>query len=293
MYLAMFDEIIALHYRYRRRIRMDERSRRRLVYGVVFAGTEPPAPMVDPLVQQEHRPWPLPPGPWMMAQLWHDLLFAHWPIAPEVIRSLLPPSLELDTYRGQAWLGVVPFRMSGVRLRGTVAIPYVSAFPELNVRTYVTHGHKPGVWFFSLDAANFAAVIGARLWFHLPYFHSHMQLVQKEGWICYSSRRICRGNPQAVFEARYRATGKAFEALPGTLDHWLTERYCLYASFPKGMHRSEIHHRPWQLQNAESDIGINSMTAPLNLDLPPLLPLLHFARLQDVRVWAPIRACDR
>jgi uncharacterized protein YqjF (DUF2071 family) len=212
--------------------------------------------------------------------------------APEVVRALVPPALGLDTYEGQAWLGVVPFRISGVRLRGTPALPYLSAFPELNVRTYVTHGNKPGVWFFSLDAANFVAVVGARLWFHLPYFHSNMKLVQKDGWISYSSRRIHRGDPQAVFEARYRATGKALEAPLGSLDHWLTERYCLYASFPQGRYRSEIHHRPWELQSAESDIGFNSMTASLNLALPQIPPLLHFAKLQDVRVWTPIRAFD-
>jgi uncharacterized protein YqjF (DUF2071 family) len=247
--------------------------------------------MDDPLIQQDHRPWPLARGPWIMAQVWHDLLFAHWPFAPEVIRSLVPLALELDTFKGQAWLGVVPFRMSGVRLRGTPALPYLSAFPELNVRTYVTHGNRPGVWFFSLDAANFAAVMGARLWFHLPYFHANMKLVEKDGWISYSSQRIHRGAPEAAFKAKYRATGKVFEADRGTLDHWLTERYCLYANFSRRIYRSEIHHRPWQLQTAESEIAMNSMTAPLNVVLPHIPPLLHFAKFQDVRVWAPVRAC--
>src|ERR1700724_1868255 len=112
-------------------------------------------PMENPLSKLDHRPWPLPRGPWIMAQVWHDLLFAHWPVAPQVMRPLVPASLELDTFEDEAWLGIVPFRMSGVRLRGTPALPYLSAFPELNVRTYVTHGNKPVVWFFSLDATNF------------------------------------------------------------------------------------------------------------------------------------------
>ena len=226
-----------------------------------------------------------------MAQVWHDLLFAHWPVAPQVIRPLVPASLELDTFEDEAWLGVVPFRMSGVRLRGTPALPYFSAFPELNVRTYETLGGKPGVWFFSLDATNFAAVVAARLWFHLPYFHATMKLVEKDGWISYSSsRRVHRGEPQAVFKGRYRATENVFEADRGTLEHWLTERYCLYAEFSQRIYRSEIHHRPWPLQPAEAEIAMNTMTVPLNLALPQISPLLHFAKLQDVRVWPAVRA---
>src|SRR5271154_2737716 len=106
------------------------------------------------LAQTAHRPWPLPAGPWVMAQSWHDLLFAHWPVEAAVLRPLLPPALQIDTFGQQAWLAVVPFRMTGVRLRGTPALPWLSAFPELNVRTYVTTDGKPGGWFFSLDAAS-------------------------------------------------------------------------------------------------------------------------------------------
>ena len=243
-----------------------------------------------PLSKLDHRPWPLPRGPWIMAQVWHDLLFAHWPIAPEVLRPLVPQPLELDTFEGQAWLGVVPFRMSGVRLRRAPALPYFSAFPELNVRTYVTHSKKPGVWFFSLDATNFAAVVAARLWFHLPYFPAAMSLVEKDGWISYRSSRIRRGASRAIFVGRYRATGNVFEAGRGTLDHWLTERYCLYAKSSQGIYRSEIHHQPWPLQCAEAEIVTNTMTAPVNVGLPGIPPLLHFAKFQDVRVWAPARA---
>src|SRR5579862_4986473 len=123
-----------------------------------------------------HRPWALPAGPWIMAQNWHDLLFAHWPVSAEAVRRVVPRELELDCFEGQHWIGVVPFRMEGVRLRGTPAVPALSAFPELNVRTYVTAGGKPGVWFFSLDAASRVAVEMARVWFHLPYFRARMSL---------------------------------------------------------------------------------------------------------------------
>jgi uncharacterized protein YqjF (DUF2071 family) len=128
------------------------------------------------LEQVAHRPWPLPPGGWVMAQIWHDLLFAHWPVPQAVLRPRIPAQLAVDTFDGQGWLGVVPFRMSGVRLRGTPRVPWLSAFPELNVRTYVVADGKPGVWFFSLDAGNAIAVAIARAWFHLPYFRARMSM---------------------------------------------------------------------------------------------------------------------
>src|SRR6266404_10006502 len=125
------------------------------------------------LQEVAHRPWPMPAGPWAMAQSWHDLLFAHWQVDAAALRPLLPPQLQIDTFGGSAWLAVVPFRMTGVRLPGTPALPWLSAFPELNVRTYVTCDGEPGVWFFSLDAGNALAVAIARAWFHLPYFRAH------------------------------------------------------------------------------------------------------------------------
>lgn len=244
--------------------------------------------MPDPLRQLSHRPWPLRSGPWIMAQSWHDLLFAHWPFSPELLRPILPPGLDLDTFDGQAWLGIVPFRMTGVRLRATPALPLFSAFPELNVRTYVTSGGKPGVWFFSLDATNRVAVSAARAWFHLPYFRSKMKLQEKDGTIFYRSRRTHRGASPAALQVKYRAIAETFTAAPGTLAHWLTERYCLYAAdSSRRTYRAEIHHGPWPLQAASAEFAVNKMTAPLNLALPKIPPLLHFARFQDVRVWAP------
>jgi uncharacterized protein YqjF (DUF2071 family) len=152
--------------------------------------------MISQLPPTDHRPWPLPSSPWVMRQKWHDLLFMHWRIPPQTLRPLVPAALELDHFEGSAWLGVVPFRMTGVRLRGTPAIPGLSAFPELNVRTYVSAGGKPGVWFFSLDAASAIAVAAARAWFHLPYFRARMSLEAHGDEIRYQSHRthrICRG----------------------------------------------------------------------------------------------------
>jgi len=236
-----------------------------------------------------HRPWPLPEGEWVMAQSWHDLLFAHWPVDAAAIQRLLPSRLQIDTFEGQAWLAVVPFRMTGVRLRGTPPLPWLSAFPELNVRTYVTFGGKPGVWFFSLDAGNSLAVAIARAWFHLPYFRARMICAEREGWIHYQSERIHRGAPAGLLEGRYRPVGEVFRPQHGTLEHFLTERYCLYTIDGHGqLIRGEIHHPPWPVQRAEAELATNSMTASLGIVLSSR-PLLHFARRQDVLVWPPPR----
>jgi uncharacterized protein len=241
-----------------------------------------------------HRPWPLSEGPWIMAQTWHDLLFAHWPISPATMRVFLPGELELDTFDGTAWLGIVPFRMSGVRLRWTPPLPGFSAFPELNVRTYVRHGNKPGVWFFSLDAANPLAVAVARAWFHLPYFRARMSCRRDGEDVIYASVRRHAGARKAELAGRYGPRGEAFEARPGTLEHWLTERYGLYALSRHGELRSaEIHHPPWSLQPADAAFERNTMTDAAGIALPACAPVLLFARRQEVVVWTPRRIAAR
>jgi uncharacterized protein len=243
--------------------------------------------MMEILKGTAHRP--LPRGPWIMKQEWHDLLFAHWAVPVDELRPLIPPALEIDTFAGRAWIGVVPFRMSGVRLRGMPAIPGFSRFPELNVRTYVSRDGKPGVWFFSLDATNALAVWGARTFFHLPYFLAAMSCAEDEGWIGYESRRKDRKGPPASLRARYRAVGNIFHIQPGSIEHFLAERYCLYATDGKGrILRCEIHHLPWPLQVAEAVLQQNSMVAAAGISIAELKPeLLHFSRRQEVVVWAP------
>jgi uncharacterized protein len=235
-----------------------------------------------------HRPWPLPRGPWIMAQSWHDLLFAHWPVAVAKLRPLIPAALQIDTFEGQAWIAVVPFRMSGVRLRWTPTVPLLSAFPELNVRTYVVHDGKPGVWFFSLDARNPVAVAIARAWFHLPYFRADMQCKPDAGSVVYQSKRTHRAAPPAALQCRYHAIGETLQPQPGTLEHFLTERYCLYTSISQQkLIRGEIHHPPWSLQVAEAEISENTMATAAGLDPPATRPLLHFAKRQDMVTWPP------
>ena len=238
-----------------------------------------------------HRPWPLPAGPWIMTQSWHDLLFAHWPIDARTLRDALPPGLPLDTYDGQAWLGIVPFHMTNVAPRGVPSIPFVSAFPELNVRTYVTLHDQPGVYFFSLDAGSSIAVAAARTLFGLPYFSATMTVDQRGGDVRFSSRRDTRMEHVAEFEARYRPIGPVQRPVAGTLEHFLTERYCLYTVDEAfRAKRLDIHHWPWPLQVAEAEITVNTMAEAARIRLPSTAPLLHFAKRQDMVAWAMTEA---
>ena len=238
------------------------------------------------LERTAHRPWPMPDGPWIMTQTWHDLAFLHWPVDRTRLREAIPAGLELDVFEGQAWIGVVPFRMTNVAPRGIPALPFVSAFAELNVRTYVVWKDKPGVFFFSLDAANPLAVGAARSLFHLPYFSAMMSVQERNGWYEYSSRRAAGSGPRAEFEARYRPAGPVFEAASGTLEHFLTERYRLYTLDPRNrMLHVDIHHRPWPLQQGEAAIDVNTMVEPTGVRLPDMAPLVHFAKRQDVVAW--------
>jgi uncharacterized protein len=238
------------------------------------------APVTD---QMSHRPWPLPLTAWVLAMRWHDLLFLHWPIRPELIRPLIPAGLDLDTFDGWCWIGVVPFRMTGVRPR---YVPLPLAFPELNVRTYVKTPGRSGVWFFSLDAASWIAVRAARLSYGLPYYDARM-IVQLDGEaVHYQSIRAHKKAEPAEFSASYRPTAAAFHAASGTLEHWLTERYCLYTTGKREqIMYGEIHHPPWPLQSAEVELRLNTMTQPIGLELPDTKPISHFARYQEVVAW--------
>ncbi len=226
--------------------------------------------------------------------VWHDLLFAHWPVSESALRALLPrttPALELDTFQGQAWIGVVPFRMSGIRHRGYPAIPGTTAFPELNVRTYVTVNGRPGVWFFSLDAASRLAVRAARLCFHLPYFDAVMECENDDGWIRYASRRKNGHEGVAELAARYRPTGPVFHSEEGSLEDWLTARYRLFAGGRQGkLWRGEIQHQPWPLQRAEAKFGTLNMTRWLGLNLPDASPHLLFSNHLAVQAWSLVPA---
>ena len=234
-----------------------------------------------------HRPWPLPSGPWFMTQSWHDLLFAHWPVDARALQEKLPAGLPLDTFNGEAWVGVVPFRMTNVAPRGVRAMPFVSSFLELNVRTYVRAHGKPGVYFFSLDANSALAVAAARKLFHLPYFVAAMNVEEQRGQFVYTSTRQTGTSGVGEFAATYGPVGYAVTPEPGSLEHFLTERYCLYTvDSASRLRRLEIHHPPWPLQTAEATIAVNTMAEAAGIWLPPVAPLLHFAKRQDVVAWS-------
>ncbi len=221
-----------------------------------------------------------------MSQTWNDLLFAHWRVNAERLRALVPGCFELDLFDGEAWLAVVPFHMTNVTPRLVPAMPWISAFPELNVRTYVRVGDRPGVFFFSLDAGNPVAVGAARALLNLPYFTADMD-VAVDGRVAYASRRR---SGAAEFRATYEPSGEARMPVPGTLDHFLTERYCLYAvDHQARAYRLDIHHPLWPLQPAAADIAVNTMADAAGITLPPTPPLLHFVKRQDMVCWAPER----
>ncbi len=214
---------------------------------------------------------------------WHDLLFAHWQIPVEQLRQRIPKPLQIDTFDGAAWIGVVPFHMSDVHAR-ILPTRIASRFPELNVRTYVVLDGKPGVWFFSLDASSYLAVRVARWWYGLNYRHAHMRCSQDAGWIRYES--IVRGGADR-FRASYRPLGNVFRSSPGQLEHWLTERYCLYLVHRHGtVLRGNIHHAPWQLQRAELCVEENTMLDDYGVDPAAVPPHLLFSKRLDTVAWS-------
>jgi uncharacterized protein len=213
-----------------------------------------------------------------MGQTWDDLLFVHYRVPVEQLRRLVPEGLEVDEHSGSGWLGVTPFVVTGLRARGLLPLPFASSFRELNVRTYVTRGERPGIWFFSLDASSQLAVEAARRLYRLPYFRADISVRRRGDDIVYD---CSRGGGKA-FSAMYRPDGDVFNAERGSLEHFLVERYCLYAEHGGKLHRAEIHHPPWPLQPARAQIDLNTM--------PPLKvaeadPLVYFSERQDVAIW--------
>lgn len=225
----------------------------------------------------EHRPWTLPPGPWLAAQTWEELAFLHWRADADAVRALVPDGLELDLHDGAAWLGIVPFRLTNLRLRGLPPVPWLSTSPELNVRTYVTREGKPGVWFFSLDATNALLVQGGKRLFRLPYRRASMRCERRGDRVEYASRA-----GEAIFAARYRGDGPIFRAEPGSLDEYLVERYCLYAANGGRLYRADIHHLPWDLQRGSVELEHSTLSP---VALPAEAPHVLFSPRQDMVVW--------
>lgn len=225
-----------------------------------------------------------------MHQKWRDLLFLHWEISIAALRPLVPAGLEVDTYDGRAYVGLIPFTIRGVRPMFAPAAGPLSRFHETNLRTYVhREGRDPGVWFFSLDAASRLAVLGARAGYKLPYFFARMSLRRSaDGWREYRGVRRWPG-PRARYHVRGRPLGPVVPAAEGTLEHFLIERYVLYAAARGRLYRAQVHHRPYPVQAAEVAQVEESLRAAAELPSSPDAPLAHFASGVDVEVFRRVR----
>jgi len=216
---------------------------------------------------------------WIMKQTWKNLLFIHWPVSEKVLRPYIPAPLEVDTFQGHAWLGLVAFEMSQIQLKGLPVIPYTVPFPELNVRTYVRGFEKKGVFFLTLDASNALIVKSARAWYRLPYFRAKMSMQVEDQQVRFHSVRLKSSREAAVFHTLYRPVSPVFTPREGTLEHWLTERYTYFYKSCRSQNAmmGEIYHEPWQLQTAEVNIKQNSMCYPYQVDVPFSPPLSHYS----------------
>ena len=213
---------------------------------------------------------------------WRHLLFANWPIDPDLVAAHIPESLTVDTYDGEAWLSVVPFTNVDVRPKG---LPRSAGFdlPELNLRTYVTREGEPGVYFFSLDAQGVLGVLGARLFHHLPYYYARMSLRESDGRIRFESRRLHPGDRPARFVATYGSTGEFREPERGSLADFLTDRLRFYTEAQDGTLRySDISHGRWRLAPAEAVIEENTLFRADGFARPEGDPVLHYSRGMDV-----------
>lgn len=233
-----------------------------------------------------YRQWPRPDFSPCTRMSWHEVLYMHWPLQPCHLQSLIPEGLELDTREGVAWVGIVPFRLSGVAARWLPPLPLISRFPEVTVRTYVTMGGKPGLWYFSLDATNPFAVFLAKCVFALPYNEASISLVNDGLWKRFRCQRRCPEQGPAELDVEYRPVGPTYQTREGTLEHFLTARYCIYTRDKSGeLLRGEIDHPPLKLRNAQAIIHRNTMLQSLGLALPDQCPRLMYVHHTRVGSW--------
>ncbi|MBS4174515.1 DUF2071 domain-containing protein [Bacillus sp. FJAT-49736] len=233
-----------------------------------------------------HRPFPLPSKRWIMRQSWRNVLFLHWPIPPEKLRPHIPSILQIDTFNGSAWLGIILFVIEGIFPFGLSSVSLTPKFPEINVRTYVTYNGKPGIYFMSIDVENWASLKIAKRWYRLPYKSAQISLRKEKQTYSFQSIRKGNENPSISFKGEFGPVSEVYYAKEGTLDHWLTERYCLYSSNNVGnIYCGEIHHRPWPLQKAEIEMVRNTLFIPFNLDFPKVKPIAHFSTGVDSLMW--------
>jgi len=219
-------------------------------------------------------------------QRWQNLLFMHWPVAESALRAAIPAGAELDRWEGRTYVGLVPFTMRDVVPWWSPAVPGISDFHELNLRTYVTVGGEPGVFFFSLDAANSLAVSIARWHWRLPYHRARMDLDITGSRVRYGSVRRWPGPLPAHFGASYRIGTELGIAAPGTFEHFLAERYLLFTHDGTRWLRGQVHHRPYPLFEARLDALDHGMLRAAGLPQPSTAPHLLYSPGVDVDVYA-------
>jgi uncharacterized protein len=240
-------------------------------------------PTLDALERQlqvaaavSHRPWPLPDGPWAQAQTRRDVLFVHWRVALDELARLLPPELPLDTFEGEAWLGVTCFRMEGFRVRGLPPVPGLSSFPQLEVLTYVTLDDRPGVWLFSLEAGKPLIVEAAKRTHRLPAYRAEIAIAEESGGVLFAASR-----DGLAFKAQYAGAGQPFTAPAGSLERFLVERYAVYTADGGRLYRADLHHAPWLLEAAQATVETATIS-PVALEGEPYA---LWSGAQDLLVW--------
>jgi uncharacterized protein YqjF (DUF2071 family) len=238
---------------------------------------------IDPAARLELRG--RPEGEPLMHQRWDDLLFMHWPLDPLALRPFIPSVFDLDTFEGQAWIGITPFRVEDIRFGPLPPIPGLNSFNEVNLRTYVIHQGVPGLWFFSLDASMLAATVAARLFFMLPYFLATIDFEQKTQQFQFKSDRI--GPPLADLRVAWRTGERLRDPDAESLAFFLVERYCYFAINGSNVYQTRIYHHPWILEEAEVSDFSTSLISASGLPAPAMKPLTHFSRVLPVDIWAP------
>ncbi|MFD1707513.1 YqjF family protein [Siminovitchia sediminis] len=238
---------------------------------------------MDILNAADHRPYPLPSKRWIMRQVWNNVLFLHWPVPPERLRPFIPSALEIDMYERTAWIGIVAFQMKGIYFRGLQSISVVPPFAEMNVRTYVTNNGKPGVFFMTLDVNDWASLNIAKRWYRLPYSPAAITILKSGETFYYKNNRK---RSSAEFYGNCTPVPGEYFPEEGTLDHWLTERYCFYTTDNKyNIYCGEIHHLPWPLQKAEITIDRNTLFSQFHLDLSHLQPIANYSKGVESFMW--------
>lgn len=236
----------------------------------------------DILNSTAHRSYPLPEGPWLMTQRWDHVFFIHLPVSKDIITRFIPNGLELDCYEETAWISILPFQISNMHFRKLPPIPFVHSFLELNVRTYVTRNGIPGIYFFSLDASNLPAVLGARI-VTLPYFYAKMKMKKQSGTFYFNSIR--KGSSNAVFEGSYRPISEAYYPEKPSLSNWLLERYSLWSYRNHSLYRGDIHHKRWKIQDVEATVEKENMLLDFPRNMIVGNPIFHYAYSRRVLFW--------